>query len=291
MKKLMVVTIAAAFMTPALAEEVNRTLDADPDGHVHVSNIAGSVTVRGWSRDTVEVTGTLGRNVEELRTERDGDEIVIKVKVPRRSGRGIDSDLTISIPSGSSLDVGTVSADIDVSDVAGEQSLHSVSGNIESQFSGEDVSAESVSGDVEIRGDNASGEVDVSSVSGDVVLFRVSGEVDAESVSGSVTVNEGAFNDADLSTVNGKVILRGVLQKGGRLDIETVNGYVDAEVGDNVSADVDIETLNGRIRNCFGPEPKKVSKYGPGWELSFTEGRGDGRIRIETVNGGVSLCN
>ncbi|MEL7186417.1 MAG: DUF4097 family beta strand repeat-containing protein [Pseudomonadota bacterium] len=291
MKKLMVVTIAAAFMTPALAEEVNRTLDADPDGHVHVSNIAGSVTVRGWSRDTVEVTGTLGRNVDELRTERDGDEIVIKVKVPRRGGRGIDSDLTISIPSGSSLDVGTVSADIDVSDVAGEQSLHSVSGNIESQFSGEDVSAESVSGDVEIRGDNSVGDVEVSSVSGDVVLFRVSGEVDAESVSGSVTVNEGRFSDADLSTVNGKVIFRGMLQKGARLDIETVNGYVDAEVGKNVSAEVDIETLNGRIRNCFGPEPKKVSKYGPGWELSFTEGRGEGRIRIETVNGGVSLCN
>lgn len=291
MNKLLVVTIAAAFASTAFAEDVNRTLDADPDGHVHVSNIAGSVTVRGWSRDTVEVTGTLGRNVKELITERDGDEIVIKVKVPRNGGRGIDSELTISVPQGSSIDVGTVSADIDVSDVGGEQSLQSVSGNVETQFSGEDVSAESVSGDVDIRGDNASGEVDARSVSGNVVVFRASGEVDAESVSGNVTVNEGSFTDADIQTVNGRLIFRGVLQKGGNLDIETVNGSVDAEVGDNVSAKIDIETLNGRIRNCFGPDPKRVSKYGPGWELSFTQGGGDGRIRIETVNGGVSLCN
>lgn len=290
MKKLLVATIALAFGAPALAEEVSRTLDADPDGHVHVSNIAGSVTVRGWSRDSVEVTGTLGRNVKELITERDGDEIVIKVKVPRYGGRGIDSDLTINVPRNSSLDVGTVSANVDVNDVMGEQSLQSVSGNVETNFFGGDVSGESVSGDVEVRGNNETGEVDASSVSGNVVVFRVSGDVDAESVSGNVTVNEGSFDDANVSTVNGKVVFRGVLLKGGDLYVETVNGKADVEVGDNVSAEINIETLNGRIRNCFGPEPKKVSKYGPGWELSFTQGDGDGDIRIETVNGSVSLC-
>lgn len=290
MKKLLVTTIALAFATQASAEEVSRTLEADSDGHVHVSNIAGSVTVRGWSRDTVEVTGTLGRNVKELITERDGDEIIIKVKVPRNGGRGIDSELTINVPKDSSLDIGTVSANIDVNDVTGEQSLASVSGNVETNFFGSDLSGESVSGDVEVRGNNDTGEVDANSVSGNVVVFRVSGDVSAESVSGNVTVDEGNFDDAHVSTVNGTAVFRGVLLKGGDLYVETVNGKANVEVGDNVSAEINVETLNGRIRNCFGPEPKRVSKYGPGWELSFTQGDGDGDIRIETVNGSVSLC-
>ena len=93
--------------TPAAAEEVDRTIDAAANGHVDVSNISGSVTVNGWSRNSVEVTGTIGRKVEELIVERNGDKVRIKVKVPRGSGRGIDSDLHINVPMNSSLDSGS----------------------------------------------------------------------------------------------------------------------------------------------------------------------------------------
>ena len=48
------------------AEEVSRTMDAAADGHVHISNISGSVSVSGWSRNEVEVTGEIGPKVEEL---------------------------------------------------------------------------------------------------------------------------------------------------------------------------------------------------------------------------------
>jgi len=291
MKKLMVITLVCLLTLPAFADEqVNRMLDAASDGHVDVSNIAGSVTVNGWNRNTVEVTGTLGRNVEELIFERDGDTIEIKVKVPRRGGRGIESDLRISVPKNSSLDIGTVSADIDVSDVAGEQSLSSVSGDIETDYTGEDLSAQSVSGDVEVSGNGVAGDVVASTVSGDVTLFRVSGKVEAESVSGGVVVDEGSFERAELGTVNGDIVFQGKLEKGGRLSIDTVNGGVDVEFDGDVSARFEIDTFNGGIRNCFGPKAERTSKYAPGWELEFTEGSGSGRVEISTMNGGVTLC-
>jgi hypothetical protein len=97
MKKLTVSVLGLLLAAPIMAEEVDRTLDAASDGRVHISNIAGSVTVNGWSRDQVEVTGELGRNVEELIFERDGDKITIKVKVPKKSGRGIESDLYVQL--------------------------------------------------------------------------------------------------------------------------------------------------------------------------------------------------
>ena len=290
MKKLIMTVLACLLSVTAFAEEVDRTIDASSDGNVNISNISGSVTVNGWTRNSVEVTGTLGRNVEELILERDGDDIVIKVKVPKHGGRGIESDLRISVPQDSSLDVGTVSADIDVSDVNGEQSLHTVSGDVTTEYTGGRMSAESVSGDVEISGDNSDGEVEASTVSGDVTLFRVSGEIEASTVSGSVVVDEGSIDRADLGTVNGEIIFQAEFRDGGKLSIETVNGDVDVDFVGKVSARFEIDTFNGGIRNCFGPKAERTSKYAPGWELEFTEGDGDGRVEISTLNGGVNIC-
>ena len=291
MKKTIIVTSLACLLTAtAFAEEVDRTIDASSDGHVDVSNISGSVTVHGWTRDSVEVTGTLGRNVEELILERDGDKVLIKVKVPRRGGRGIESDLRINVPQNSSLDVGAVSADIDVSDITGEQSLHTVSGDVTTEYTGADMTAESVSGDVEISGNNADGEVSASTVSGDVTLFRVSGKVEAESVSGDIVVDEGSFERAELGTVNGEVIFQGELRDDGKLSVETINGNVEIDFVGDVSARFSIDTFNGGINNCFGPKAERTSKYAPGWELEFSEGDGSGRVDVSTMNGRVSIC-
>jgi len=290
MKKILISALVSLLATTASAEDVDRTIDAAADGQIEVSNISGAVTILGWSKSSVRVTGSLGRNVEELIVERDGDRILVKVKVPRKSGRDIDSDLHISVPQNSSLDVGTVSADIDVTDTTGEQSLHTVSGDVTTEYFGAEIQAESVSGDVEVSGDGSDGEVYATSVSGNVALFRVGGEVKAEAVTGDVTVDEGSFSRARLETVNGEITFHAQLREGGRLDIDSVNGNVDVEFDSEVSGRFDIETFNGNIRNCFGPKAERTSKYAPGLELSFTEGNGDGRTQISTLNGDVSLC-
>jgi DUF4097 and DUF4098 domain-containing protein YvlB len=290
MKRLTVVVLGMLLAAPVMAEEVDRTLDAASDGRVHISNIAGAVTIDGWSRDQVQVTGELGRNVEELIFERDGDKVTIKVKVPQKSGRGIESDLYIQVPQASSIDVSTVSADIEVIKVTGEQSLGTVSGDIDTEGAESDISAEAVSGDIEVNGQNKVTNTRANTVSGDVLLVRVAGIADTESVSGDVTITDGSFERIDMSTVNGDLMFRSALQAGGKLTAETVNGSVDIEFTDDVSGRFDIDTFNGDIDNCFGPKPERTSKYTPGLELSFQEGDGDARVNISTLNGDVSIC-
>ena len=274
----------------ANAQEINETLDADPRGEVHVSNTAGSVEVTGWSRNEVEVTGELGRGVEELIFERDDDEILIKVQVPRRHSRRIASDLEIRVPNASSLSVNTVSADIEISDVQGELELESVSGDIATEVYGGDIEAASVSGDLEIEGDGKDIHSRLVTVSGDIESEKLHGEIEAESVSGDILIVEGDFERASANSVNGEIVFHAVLRGDGRLDIETINGEVDVEFANDVSARFDIETFNGSINNCFGPEPVRTSRYTPGWELSFTEGGGSGRVSIQTLNGDLRLC-
>ena len=286
--KLIVLGFLAA--TPVAAEEVDRTIDAAQDGHVHVSNISGSVTVAGWSKNQVEVTGELGRNVEELIFTRDGDKITIKVKVPRKGGRGIESDLDIKVPERSSIDVGTVSADIEVSGVSGYQKLEAVSGDIETESVAADVTSGTVSGDVVIRGSGKDANTQCATVSGDLRLMGLAGNLKAETVSGDVVIDDGSFDRAGLNAVNGDIEFSSELRDGGKLSVETVNGEIDLQFANDVSGQFDIDTFNGEIDNCFGPKAKRTSKYAPGKELNFKEGSGSSRVVISTVNGDITMC-
>lgn len=273
------------------AEDINETMDAAADGIVSISNVAGSVEVQGWSRKQVEVTGELGSDVDELIFERDGSEILIKVKVPRNHGRRTSSDLIVKVPQASALEINTVSADIEVNDVEGEQELESVSGDIETDAHAEDIDVSSVSGDVVIVGDRKPMRSRLNSVSGDIEADSLAGEIEAETVSGDMEIVNGSFKRASAHSVNGEIVFHAELLDDGRLDVETINGEVDVKFDGDVSARFDIETFNGEIRNCFGPESERTSRYAPGRELMFEEGGGSGRVTIQTLNGDIRLCN
>jgi len=293
MKRLFLIIVTTLLAWPASAKDVNETLDADPNGHVEIFNTAGSVTVEGWSRKSVEVTGTLGNEVEDFIFERDGDEITIKVKAKNKhhsGGRGYVSELVVKVPEKSSIDVATISADIEVESVYGEIEAAAISGDVELETFAAEVEVASVSGDIDVQGDGKNSVTELVSVSGDVTAEQLAGEVELESVSGDVVLSGGSFEESSIETVNGDIVFQATLSKGGELYIETVNGTVDVDFIGDVSAEFEIETFNGRIRNCFGPKPERVSKYAPGYELSFTEGKGDGSVSIETLNGNLNLC-
>ena len=291
MKVFKVLLISLMASAAFAADDVNETLDAAADGDIYISNVAGSVEVHGWSRNQVEVTGELGNGVEELIFERNGDEVNIRVRLPRNNFRNGSADLVINVPEASSLQVHTVSADIDIEDVKGEQELESVSGDITTAAYGSEMEAESVSGDIEIEGDDQSSSFSFHTVSGDIEVENLSGEIRLESVSGDISTINGAFSRAIGNTVNGDIVFHVSLLDEGRMDLETINGEVDVDFDGPVSARIDIETFNGNIRNCFGPEAVRTSKYAPGRELSFTAGDGSGRVTIDTMNGNVRICN
>jgi DUF4097 and DUF4098 domain-containing protein YvlB len=290
MKSILSLVLGISLAGSVVAGEVKETIDAAADGQVDIVNIAGSVEVIGWSKNSVEVTGTLGDKVEELILERNGDRVLVKVKVPRNSHGKISSELVIHIPKKSSVEVSTVSADIELEGVMGEQSLQSVSGDIDTETGEQDVACESVSGDIEIAGESNDAETSAGTVSGDITLSNLSGAVEAESVSGDVFIDGGTFDRATAEVVNGDIHFQAGLRKGGKLAVESVNGDVDIEFSGDVSAEFDIETFNGDIDNCFGPEAERTSRYAPGLELSFEADGGDGRVVVSTLNGDIDIC-
>jgi len=288
----LIALLAGLGSLPAAAdEEYKQSMDAAADGHVRVYNTSGTIEIIGWSKKSVAVDAYLGDDVRELIFEREGDEILIKVKVPNRHHGDIDADLRIHVPERSSIEVSGVSADIEVEDVRGEQSLETVSGDVETSGVESDVEAGSVSGDVEVSGSGKDADTEAGTVSGDVILSDLAGNVAGGSVSGDVEIDNGSFREAYLESVSGDLMYHAELRDGGELVMESVNGTIDVKFSNKVSARFDIETFNGDIDNCFGPQAERTSRYSPGLELSFTVGDGDSEVVIETLNGDVYICN
>lgn len=290
MRKL--ITISLLFLgAPSVAEDYQQILDVEGDAEIIIYNTAGEVEVRGWSRSQVEVEADLGSGVEKLIFEVDGNEVLIEVKpANRHHSHDIASDLIITVPYNSSLEISTVSADISVEDVKGEQYIESVSGDIDTEAYGSDLTIDSVSGGIDIEGDNKKIRIRIETVSGDIDIESVDGEFESETVSGDLVLYDSRFEEVSAESVSGDMIFHAELYGESRMKFETVNGDIDIKFNGKVSARFDIETFNGDIRNCFGPEPVRTSKYAPGRELKFSEGGGDGRVVIRTLNGDLRLC-
>jgi len=289
-KALAAVAAVTAFAAgPAWAERmIDESGDAHPRGEVDIANTAGQVTVTGWDREQVKVSGELGSGAERLMFEADGRRTEIKVILPRGRSRG-SSDLEVMVPKGSRVSINGVSAEIMIRNVEGALRLQTVSGEIDVEVYGEDVEAKTVSGQITIRGQEVPALLVLNTVSGDADISRIRGELVANSVTGDLDIASAELARARIRTTNGDIDLSTGLADGGRVDMEAINGDLRLDIINEVNAEFDIETFNGSINNDFGPDAEAVSRYTPGKSLRFTQGEGSSRVRIKTLNGTISL--
>ncbi len=252
----LLVILTLIFLSPTLAgRAIDETLTASADGEVSIELITGSVRIIGWDRDEVRITGTIGDDVEELDISSSSGRVSIEVEFPddgRRRIRDAEADLEIHVPTGSSVETETVSADISVEGVSGTVEMESVSGEITIEGAMREVEAETVSGDIRLMSDDALREGEFASVSGDIEF-------------------------------------RAALDAGGEFSFETVSGDIELRLPSNTSAEFSVETFSGKIDNEFGPEAEKDSKYLPSKSLEFSTGSGSASVEVESFSGRVSL--
>jgi hypothetical protein len=184
---------------------INETRPLDPRGRIEIDNMKGRIQVRAWDRNEVRVTGTLGDGVEKLVVDGDRGNLEIRVEYPKRMGswrndRTGPTELLLQVPLQASLDIESVSADIDVDGVAPDEiDVDTVSGNVTIAAAPRHASIESVSGDLALTLNSR--EARTESVSGDIVLKgRLDGEVHAETVSGDITIDSRGERVRRLST-------------------------------------------------------------------------------------------
>ena len=273
---------------------INETRPLDPRGRISIDNLKGRIQVRAWDRNEVRVTGTLGDGVEKLVVDGDRDDLEVRVEYPKhmdgwRNDRTGPTDLVLQVPLRASLDIESVSADIDVDGIAPEDlDVDTVSGNVVIAAAPGSASIDSVSGDLTLTLNSRDAKSE--SVSGDIVLKgRLDGEVHAETVSGDITIDSRGERLRRLytGTVSGDADVRVGLADGGDIKSETVSGEIRLRLPKALSARVSGESFSGDLD---APGAKvHTEEFGPGKTMEASYGNGAGEIRMESFSGDAIL--
>ena len=281
--------VALALLLPLAAHAATRVDERHPlaaGGRVELSTIAGKVTVRGWDRNEVALSGSLADGLR-LQQDKSTNRVRWEVIYPRNGNSG-GATLELRVPRAVEVQLGTVSADIDVADVdvrrlqanavsgdiaaAGrstEAALATVSGSIRSQVQTPRLSLRAVSGSIQAGG-GAAGEVSAETVSGSIRLDAAQVQrLAAEAVSGSLTVAAAG------------------LAPGGKVTLQTVSGSIALRLPARVSAQLAVKTFSGDIQSDAGQVERP--RYGPGRSLDTRLGSGDGDISINAHSGNVRV--
>lgn len=128
---------------------------------------------------------------------------------------------------------------------------------------------------------------EIETVNGSVKIMNAGSVVKASAVNGEVRATN-LRGATSLSSVNGAVEADfDQLATGSRINLDTVNGTVNLTIPSDANATLRADSVNGTIANDFGL-PVRKGKY-VGRDLYGKVGTGEVQIRLNSVNGGLSI--
>jgi putative adhesin len=230
-------------------------------GAFNLANVSGDIRIRGTDGDEaiVQARGR-GRN-EWLPINVRKGEGVLSIEIDQKGPGGflgwrgrndVEVEFDIVLPRAARVDVNAVSSDLDATEMVGDQSYRTVSGDIVLMRTGGRLSVTTVSGDAEVNADEAI-EADLNSTSGDLQLTGP------------------LLRATKLRTVSGDVEVRGGFEAGAMHGIETVSGDCDIES----STGLTVEVRKG-IDLGGGPKQRVV-------------GDGAARLRFRSLSGDLHV--
>lgn len=278
--------LAAFCAVPAAAQTaIKQSHPLARGGRVELENIAGSIRVRGWGRDEVALTGSLGEG-QRLQVDESANRLQCEVIYPRNSRNSKGAELELRVPRGAVLQVDAVSAAVDVDQVdLARLRLKSVSGDVIAAGRAKEAQLETVGG--ALRSTLSSGRTTLGTVSGQLnAPTGASGAVAVESVSGDIRIGAGKVSRLRAQSVSGTtaVTVAG-LAPGGSMAAESVSGTITLEVPRSLSPALDVDIFSGDIHSVAGKVERPA--YGPGKHRKATLGAGD--VRLESHSGSVRI--
>lgn len=283
-------------ITPSVfaSGEVDSSLPAGKTGKVIIKVVNGDVSVNSWNKAEVKVVGSVGDDSERFVFKNVDRGTLIEVK-SKESGYGhgwhSDSiDLKVTVPANSTVDASSMSADFDFEAIQGNIRAGSTSGDINLEDCRGTLNVETVSGDIEIV--DGGRKITVSSVSGDIETVGDTTHYDANTVSGDVEAKLGDVEVLDFTSVSGDFEVQFNLADDGQIDARTVSGDMRFKFENKPpNAHFDLQTgPGGSIENRLTEDRAEESFVGSE-RLSFTAGKGEGSVQIETMSGTIDLRN
>jgi hypothetical protein len=277
----MSLTSAAAAQRP-----IERGLPLRPDGSIRITNLTGVVRLHGWNRDSIAVTGQVGRGSKGFFMGGDRTAVKLGVDIPDDDVTTAEpSTLEVWVPAGSRVRVKSTRGSIIVDGVTGALDLGSTSGEIRVTGIPRELTVETMDGDMELEG--AVVWLRARSAGGDITIRGGAEDLVSASVSGAVTVSGGPVRAARLETMTGNIVFEASIARGAVLDLGTHSGAVRVLLPKGSTPTVEATTVAAPIDNNLTPQRAMIR--GEGRELALSLG-GDARLTVRSFKGAVTLA-
>ncbi len=280
--------LTAEYATPVRAQRVlNERVAAAATGFIRIQNLAGSVRVTGWDRDTIAVTGSVWET-KSSRFEMHAGTGGAKLGIWNDAGESMKpSALDVRVPRSSQVWVKSASADIVVDGVRGGLDVYSVTGRITVTGAPREVIAESMGGSIDITADTRTARA--TTASGDIAVRGAITDVSARTVSGDLVVEGSGFERGRFESVEGDIRYAGEIGRASWLDFVNHSGAVEFILSPSVSAEFVVSTFEGGLDDRYGVRAQTSSSKLKGREISFTIGPGGGQVAVRNFKGQVVL--
>jgi hypothetical protein len=280
--------LAACLTSAAEAQQsVSRRLPLARDGWVRITNFIGVVRVHGWDRDTIAVTGEVGRGSKGFFMGGDGNAVKLGVDIPGDDPRAAEpSTLDVWLPAESRVRVKTARGSIDVEGVTGSLDLAATTGNVRVDGVPRELTVETMDGDVEL--DGALVWLRARTAGGDITIHGGAEDLVSATVSGSLTVTGGPVRAARLETMTGAILFEASIARGAVLDVGTHSGAIRVLLPKGSTPTVEATTVAAPIENNLTPQ-RAMPRGEAGRELALSLG-GDARLTVRSFKGAVTLA-
>ncbi|EDQ01192.1 DUF4097 family beta strand repeat-containing protein [Shewanella benthica] len=289
------------------AQSIDKQIKVTDDLRLNVKVLRGEVKIRSWDKQEIRIQGTLDELSEGFVVEQQGNFVTLEDKMPRQfSGKNNSgSSLIITVPKNLSLYAEGISSSYNLSNLVGDISINTVSGDIKAVKLIDKVLIHTISGD--IVSDGLKGNIKLDTVSGAIKDQNSAGEISYKSVSGKINANSRATKvSIEQVSGDGKVML----QKVDKLQVRSVSGNIVLSLSalesvanlESVSGDIKLElpllinarfSLNGgpggKIYNRYSDDKPTKEKYSPTSYLKFQTGSPTSDIKINTISGDIEL--
>ncbi len=275
-------------------EDFHHSYTLKQGGRVELEGFNGSVEIRGWDRETVEIDGTKTASSDTLLQEikidiaNSDDSVRIRAIRPqvRRGSMGVS--FVLSVPRKVLLErIQSSNGGIRVSGVEGNARLRSSNGSIKvSSFKGDLDAVTSNSG------------VELSEFSGGATLHTSNGSIRAEGVRGflEATTSNASIDARVIETAggrpirvqssNGRVVLAVESLKDSDVRASTSNSSVTVKLPASANARVRASTSNSSIDSEFDVSTRgSISKN----RLEGTIGSGGPLVDLQSSNGSIRI--
>lgn len=282
-RSLLLAVALAVPAAPAAAQQVNRGFPLDRDAAIRILNLAGSITVRGWDRDSVAISGNVpaGEGMFYAGGRGGGAKLGVEPRgaVPPRA------DLQVMVPRNARIWIKTDAATVDVAGVAGQVDAYTVGGRVQVTGPVRTLSVETMDGAVAVEGEMA--WVRLKSAGGVVRFLGSADDLVASSVSGPVSVDARRLGRARIETVTGNVRLAAAPERTGTIAVETHAGQAELLLPAGAAALFELGTLGGTITNRLTAARPQPGPGGRGQVLSFGTDVSGAVVTVRSFKGDI----